>query len=400
MTQATANQHIIETIQKLDEPESLKNLRLRAYEKAAGLGLPSRSLESWRKFPLTGIDPHRINPQDSTAGLRVDAPSQAKVMSFSEVLSSGSQYADEFLQQIEQALKEEQDIFASLNLALFHSSAFIVLEKNASAPIKIQHEIQSGNTLAPFIFIIAEPGTENRVHEVFQGKPGDDTSWILPRTHFILKEDSRIQYLSNRKYFDSENHFHRVQIEQYRNSYMEEAILHRGGMRGKGFSITNIHETGAEFQGFGIGIGKNNEFHDLEMHVRHYDSNGISRILYKTVLMDRAHHVFDGNLFIPKGLKNIDAYQVNNNILLSPKARAESMPRLVTLAEDVQCEHGATVGDLDPESIFFLQARGIPEAGARDILIQGFIHEVLEKLPISEEEIETIDNEILEIIRK
>ena len=105
-----------------------------------------------------------------------------------------------------------------------------------------------------------------------------------------------------------------------------------------------------------------------------------TRELYKGVVEDRAHGVFLGRIAVRPDAQRTDAQQVNRNLLLGRRATIDTKPELEILADDVKCSHGATVGDLDEESLFYLRARGIPEAEARRMLIEAFAAETLERV--------------------
>ncbi len=103
-----------------------------------------------------------------------------------------------------------------------------------------------------------------------------------------------------------------------------------------------------------------------------------SRQTYKTVLMGRSRGVFQGKILVRQAAQKTDGYQMNQALLLSPEAEMDSKPQLEIYADDVKCSHGATVGELDAEQVFYLRSRGIPETQARAMLVQAFLHEAVE----------------------
>lgn len=109
--------------------------------------------------------------------------------------------------------------------------------------------------------------------------------------------------------------------------------------------------------------------------------HGISRQLHKCIVDERAHTVFNGKVFVPKAAQSTDAGQLNRNLLLSAKARVDTKPQLEIVADNVKCSHGATVGQLDQNEIFYLQSRGIDAVTARNLLIYAFAFEVIDRLP-------------------
>jgi Fe-S cluster assembly protein SufD len=122
---------------------------------------------------------------------------------------------------------------------------------------------------------------------------------------------------------------------------------------------------------------------DFTTVVRHEAPATVSRQTVKNVLTDRARGVFQGRIEVAPGAQKTDGYQMNQALLLSSEAEIDSKPSLEIYADDVKCSHGATVGELDPEQLFYLRTRGIPEADARNLLVRAFLAEALD--PIAHE---------------
>jgi len=114
--------------------------------------------------------------------------------------------------------------------------------------------------------------------------------------------------------------------------------------------------------------------------VDHARPHCASHEYFNGILADRARGVFHGRILVRPGAQKTDAKQTNKNLLLSDKATADTKPQLEIYADDVKCTHGATVGQLNPESIFYLRSRGIPEATARRMLIHAFAGEIIERV--------------------
>lgn len=122
---------------------------------------------------------------------------------------------------------------------------------------------------------------------------------------------------------------------------------------------------------------------DITTVVRHDAPRGTSRQTVKNVLADRSRGVFQGRIEVARAAQKTDGYQMNRALLLSPDAEIDTKPELEIFADDVKCSHGATVGELDAEQLFYLRSRGIPDAEARSILIRAFLAEALE--PVAHE---------------
>jgi Fe-S cluster assembly protein SufD len=126
---------------------------------------------------------------------------------------------------------------------------------------------------------------------------------------------------------------------------------------------------------------------DFTTVVGHDAPATVSRQTVKNVLTDRARGVFQGKIEVSRVAQKTDGYQMNQALLLSPDAEIDSKPQLEIYADDVKCSHGATVGELDAEHVFYLRSRGIPEAEARSILVRAFLNEALD--PIAHDEART-----------
>lgn len=130
-------------------------------------------------------------------------------------------------------------------------------------------------------------------------------------------------------------------------------------------------------------------FCDRDQHIDqktlqvHSAPHTYSRLLYKGAVRDQGHSVYQGVIQARKGAVKVDAYQTNNNLILTDGAKADTIPGLLIDADDLKCSHGATIGNLDPDQLFYLRARGLPEAEARRILIRGFYDEVADRLPFA-----------------
>jgi Fe-S cluster assembly protein SufD len=125
------------------------------------------------------------------------------------------------------------------------------------------------------------------------------------------------------------------------------------------------------------------QHHDTHMRVRHAAPYGQSRQFYRGVLAGRARAVFGGRIIVDEGAQKTDAKQTDMNLLLSEDARVNTQPQLEIYADDVKCTHGATVGQIDSDAIFYLMARGIPEPTARGLMIFAFVNEVLDRMELS-----------------
>jgi len=133
---------------------------------------------------------------------------------------------------------------------------------------------------------------------------------------------------------------------------------------------------------FGLYLTNGSQHVDNHSLIDHAKPHCFSNELYKGVLNDKSHAVFNGKVYVRPDAQKTNAYQSNKNILLTREASVDTKPQLEIYADDVRCTHGATVGQLDDESVFYLQSRGIPKGEAIKLLINAFANDIFENLTI------------------
>jgi Fe-S cluster assembly protein SufD len=146
----------------------------------------------------------------------------------------------------------------------------------------------------------------------------------------------------------------------------------------------SLNDDQTETHLYGLYLGEDNQLIDNHSLIHHKKPNCNSNEIYKGVLSDKAVGVFNGKVFVEPEAQKTNAFQQNNNLLLSNKATINTKPQLEIFADDVKCSHGATVGQLSKEAMFYLQSRGIGQEAARALLVNAFAFDVTEKIKIPE----------------
>lgn len=365
--------------EKTREQADYKGFKEQAVELYKSSTLPDQSIESWRKLLLQergSIQLDSFNPEEDCSA------TQIMVIEGDDKETSVTN-RDLYLDRSAKNLSRFDDIFARATMAFSSNTVYYYTPPGKSAKIHIVHQLTEGKTAYPFTVIVADRGAEITVIEEFQGETIEEALWC-PATFLYAEDASHIKHVSLRSYGELVYHFHKQDSYLGKDSTVQSSVIHSGGLLGKCFVQAFLPESGSFYEGLGLATGEAAEINDMDMTAEHTGDHSGSRLLYKTVMKDRAHSLFHGNLIIPPGVKGVDSHQLNRNIVLSKKARAESMPNLIVRAEGVSAEHGATVGELDTEAMFFLQSRGLNEDQARALLIQGFMADIIERLPLDE----------------
>ena len=171
-------------------------------------------------------------------------------------------------------------------------------------------------------------------------------------------------------------------VHQERDSRVTSTLISlHGGMIRNNLDV-KLDGEGAENHAFGLFLTDRDQHMDHSLFIDHAAPHCTSTQTYKGVLDDEAAGAFEGKILVRPGAQKTEAYQVNKNILLKDTARMNTKPQLEIYADDVKCTHGATVGQLDTEALFYLRSRGIPEYEARMLLMYAFAHEVIREIKI------------------
>lgn len=177
-------------------------------------------------------------------------------------------------------------------------------------------------------------------------------------------------------------HIAAINADLARDAHLLSASFAFGGALARADIHVALDGEGAECVLDGLYVGDGRQHVDHHTRIDHNRPRGTSRELYKGVLGGAARGVFNGKVIVHPGAQKSDAAQTNRNLLLSPLAEIDTKPQLEIWADDVKCNHGATVGQLDADQIFYLRARGIDEAAARAVLTHAFAAEMLDRVPL------------------
>ena len=391
----------------------IKSDALTALKEASPQSHPDRSSEQWRKVRLDGVDVLSRSPGKTETRIYFSNSPGSPLSEYKELPAPSPENQETYRNAGIELLSDSfQDRWAWLKerserqrdpfeLTCLAYSEPLALQIKKDVVLRIVHTGTEGDLHLPALFVRVDPDKELDLFIEYIDSTGnsEDPGRMWSSSSFVeVGDNARVRIVDSRKHDDLGFHFHRMDVLEGRDSNVHYCAIHRGGLTGKGFVRARALTKGGTFRGIGLYTGRGAQFHDMEMEISHEADHCDSTLLYKTVLRDRAHSVFNGSLVAPPHIKQINSHQTNNNIVLSKKARAESMPRLIIQSEDVSCEHGATVGDLDDQALFFLQCRGVPLEQARRMLIEGFMEEILSELRLSEEDLAGIREEMFPIL--
>ena len=285
------------------------------------------------------------------------------------------------------SLKDESDPFVLINGALHQHGVFVYLPPKTivETPIQLLHVIDAGKTpmlLHPRFHLFA--GAQSEVSFASSIAHISGSQYCLNQTaEFAIEEDAHVHYtqMTNDQgagawVFDA------VRAQLKRNSTLKTVCASNGSVSVRHDYRVALTGENAEVSLNGLWmLSDKNEFHS-NILIEHQAPHCRSNQLFKGVLSDFSRSSFEGKILVRQAAQKTEAFQLNNNLLLSDRANADSKPNLEIFADDVKASHGATVGQLDDELIFYLKARGFSDKDAKDILVHSYCKDILDLIKI------------------
>jgi len=395
-----------------DDPEWLRPNRAAGRSSFSDLGVPTTRNEAWRSTNISSIVNEEFVTSDFPAGSLNDAefdgdagldfggprivlthgrfdPEHSRLDSLPKGLFVGrlGDAPDKVRDLATQHFSSERDrqSFRALNDALFDDAALIHVGDGCSIaePIEIQHRLRADSVLLNQCrnLVIVGDGCSVTVIERYFGAGESHylnncvTDWkIGDRSnvkHYRVQHESPVGY-----------HIATTESVQGRDSHHTTLHVDLGSQLSRHDIRAVLDGEGGYCDMGGLYVTRDRQHVDNHTVIDHARPNCGSRELFKGILDDKSRTVFNGRIIVREDAQKIDAKQSNPNILLSKTALAQTRPQLEIYADDVKCTHGATIGQLDDDAIFYMRSRGIPVSEARRLMLASFAGEVLDKVDI------------------
>lgn len=379
--------------------------RTAALEQVGSLSLPTKRDEAWRYAPHKALGeltfgpttPPDLAPADiggqipdiggprlvivngvfDSALSNLDAvPAGVRLVSLAD--ASGDLAAD----ALERQHDEAEDAFSIINRAYGTGGALMQIDGRTDETIHIVDVAVPGdaqNASATRVVIEMAAGSSATVVETRIGS-GDTFGGSNVRTEISLAADASLEHIILQDLPSTQIHLGRVDVMQAAGSSLRARLFNLGSDYGRVAYYVHLAGEGANADLSGLYFGSGQQTLDQQITVVHGAKDCTSRQSYRGVLDDASTGIWNGGVDVRPGADGTDSEQSNDNLLLSRQAEANTMPRLEILADEVSCQHGATVGELDETALYYLRSRGIPKDEARRLLINGFADQAMDDL--------------------
>lgn len=401
------------------EPEFLARRRAAAWALCEKTLFPARTEELWRRTDisslkwdqvLSGRDAHpivgsaaelpaslklEIGPREERSALLVQLDSNAILIErdpelkklgvvVMPIVDAAREHPALVEKWLGRTVRTDESRFTALAAALESGGAFVHVPAGVTIERPIQILFSRGTPdlgTFPHVVIALGEGARAAVIEeyVSHGEPGVGVN--VGATEVTVGAGASLHLATFQRWAGNVYHFGTERVRIARDGRFHWTYTALGGKLTKLDLEMHLDGEGSEAKFSGCYFGNGTQHFDFHTFQNHNVGHSTSDLLFKGALRDRARMVYQGLIKVHKDAQRSDAYQANRNLLLSEKARADSIPSLEIEANDVRCTHGATVGQVDEEQLFYLRSRGLPRPDAERMIIQGFFEPVLERIP-------------------
>lgn len=387
--------------------QSSLSFKDKALEALRSKGLPSKKDENWlytnmqKNLPATLVTKQvENNTPNLLTGLSLQ---YAGVLHFCGENLIESQLCDsvEITEANEQdtqwlANTLEQDGLSALNLLSQKKIHKIVIKKNSQEkrPFVLHFQSldldQTGSH--PLVIVEAQTGSESSFLEFHQGVDCDQ--FANTQIFFRLHSGAKLEHVGLFAKENAPRLISKRQVQLARDATYRQVDLNLGPKLARYETYVALNESGARAEVYGLYALQADQHADTFVQIHHHAPHSTSDQLFKGILSDHSRGIFTGKVTVHKDAQQVDSAQLNKNLLLGDKAHADTRPQLEVYADDVKCSHGATVGQIDQDEVFYLQSRGLDKDRALLVLCHAFGAEVLEK--IESKELKKLLNQIFE----
>lgn len=423
VTAGFSRQALEELSSQRGEPDWVLQQRLEAWETYEQTPMPTRTDEEWRrtdirKLPISKVAPYgqldgrvqsisELDPavagllgaEDQRAGLNVQIDSGVAFTGLSaELAGQGVIFTDlataiakhpDLVKQyfMTECVPATDNKFAALNGAFWAGGTFVYVPKGVKVEVPLRSEVYAGTPGAavfPHTLIVAEEDASVVVVEAWDSPTVEEPVIASGVVEIITREAAEVRYIQLQNW--GRNAWNLV---TQRAMVAQDAVVNTlnvalGSKLSKSLIASNLVGPGSQAEMLGLYFADETQHLDFQTRQLHASPYGTSDLLYKGAIKDRARTVFSGIIDVYPHAQRTDAYQANRNLVLSRTARADTMPKLEIGANDVRCTHGATVGQIEEEYLFYLMSRGITRTEAVKLIVDGFFDEVIERVPVPE----------------
>jgi Fe-S cluster assembly protein SufD len=364
----------------------IRKLATESFEIVADKGQLSEVPEALLK-PLAGENHGgQIVLTDADTEIFLDQSLSEKGVIFTDLRSAVSQHPEILEKVLGSLVAVDEDKFAAMAAALSEQGVLLYIPKGVNVEEPLHSVIWgSGIGRAQFSHVLVyleEQASATYLHE-FASPTEDGQSMHSGIVEIFVGKAANLRFVEFQSWGENVWHFSHERANVERDGNLDWIFGAVGSELTKNFSEINLVGQGSTGKMSGFYFTDKHQHLDHDTQQNHLAPNTTSDLLFKGALKDHSRSVWQGMIYVAPGAQKTDGYQHNPNLLLSDDARADSIPGLEIMADDVRCTHGSTVGKIDPVEVFYLNSRGIPTEEAERLIVEGFFDPIMQRIPFA-----------------
>lgn len=336
--------------------------------------LPGPKDKGWEFTDLTGLDLDGYEPAAAKLDGLISANGDGPIVL---PLRAAVEERPELVERLGQVVPAA-DVFTERNAERWRDGVLVYLPRGArlEEPLKLSIAATPGSETEWRALVVLDEGAEAEVWERYCSEGEGLFNGVV---ELVVGDGARLRYVCEQELSDEGWVFATQRAEVGQEASLEWVALGFGSARGKVRMETKLAGRGSHAKVTGAYLGKGAQHLDYDTTQEHAAPDTGSDLAFRGVLGERATAVWRGMIRVDPGAQRTDAFQESRNLLLSDKAHADAIPGLEIEADDVRCTHAAAVAQVDPDQLYYLRARGLGEAEAKQLVIEGFLQELVER---------------------
>ena len=399
--------------ERLGESKKLKAYRRQAWDFYKGMPMPTVKDEPWRRTDIRSLPTAKIQKSGvngkavdkalmqplagekhgallllqpgKPAQLEDDAELENEGVVFTDWATAVKDHSDMLFKHAGKVVSAGDGKFAALATAMSEVGVFVYVPKGVQLEAPLHSVLWApgaGQAFFSRLLVVVEEGASlTFVHEAASPTSKEGEAIHVGLVELSVADNATLRFVELQNLGDHVWNITHERAVVGRHGRLDWVFGAVGSHLTKTFSDIDLRGEGAEgrMSGFYFADGQQHLDHDTQQN--HYAVNTTSDLLYKGALIEKSRSVWQGMIYVAPGAQQSDGYQANRNLVLSKGARADSIPGLEIMADDVRCTHGATVSQLEEEPIYYMMTRGLPRPAAERMVIDGFFAPIMDRIP-------------------
>lgn len=398
-------------------PQFLVDYRLRGWNVFQSLLLPTTSQEAWRRTNIRALKVDELILPDDDSNLKLPQPPREYLTPSGDERMGGqivvypgcssevhlnpdledkgivftdfryaAQHHPGILENIlGKIVRQDESKFAALASTFAQNGVLVYIPRGEDIREPLHSLYWGGGVgvanLSHLLVWLDEGASLTYIHEFASKSENSGQTLHSGIVEIHVGEGANLKFIEMQSWGKNVWNFSHERARLDKNANLDWIIGAMGSHLTKSFMDVDLIGQGAKAKVSGIYFTDDVQHLDLDTQQNHMEPSTTSDLLFKGAVKDHSYSIWQGMIYVARGSQKADGYQANRTITLSSSARADSIPGLEILADDVRCTHGVSVGKVDPEQIFYLQTRGMPKVEARRLIVEGFFDPIMQRIP-------------------